>query len=147
MISFVEHTHPSGSLKLALTTLPDQQQIFVCCRGPFCAEAVSTGNKTTLVWWSMACSGGSEIGNPSQAWMPSAHVCSNCVSPSFPHFLNQAPPRVQQLRFPDAVATPHLLHVILRVLIEDKLVVVAFSVAKCRREHTWKACESQVHTQ
>ena len=42
--------------------------------------------------------------------MPSAHVCSNFVSPASPHFSNQAPPRAQQLRVPDPFVVPHLAH-------------------------------------
>ena len=37
---------------------------------------------------------------PSQAWTPSSHVYSKFRSPGLPHFLNQAPPRKQQLRLP-----------------------------------------------
>ena len=40
---------------------------------------------------------------------PSAHVRSNCESPAYPHFPNQVPPRLQQLRFPDE-RVPHLGH-------------------------------------
>ena len=43
-----------------------------------------------------------------QAWMPSSHVCSNVVSPTSPHCLNQAPPRAQQLNLPDFLVVPHL---------------------------------------
>ena len=42
--------------------------------------------------------------------MPSAHVCSNFVPPACPQFLNQAPPRTQQLRFPDFLTMPHWEH-------------------------------------
>ena len=51
-----------------------------------------------------------------QAWMPSVHVWSNCVSPRSPHFLNQAPPRAQQLRLPDSLVKPHLRHTELTVV-------------------------------
>ena len=44
----------------------------------------------------------------SQAWMPSIHVWSTCVSPTSPQFLNQAPPRAQQLRLPNFLTVPHL---------------------------------------
>ena len=45
-----------------------------------------------------------------QACMPSPHVCSDVESPSSPHFLNQEPPRAQQLRLPDFLAVPHWGH-------------------------------------
>ena len=60
-----------------------------------------------------------------QAWMPSAHVCSNVESPASPHFLNQAPPRAQQLRLPDFLVVPHLGHPVLLLLGADVLVVVS----------------------
>ena len=44
-----------------------------------------------------------------QAWIPSDHVWSNFESPGLPHFLNQAPPRAQQLDLPD-LRLPHLEH-------------------------------------
>ena len=47
---------------------------------------------------------------PGQAWMPSPHVCSKLVSPRAPQFLNQAPPRAQQLYLPDFGMIPHLGH-------------------------------------
>ena len=59
-----------------------------------------------------------------QAWMPSAHVCSNIESLESPHFLNQAPPRAQQLRLPDFLVVPHLGHPVL-LLGADVLVVVS----------------------
>ena len=59
-----------------------------------------------------------------QAWMPSAHVCSNVESLESPHFLNQAPPRAQQLRLPDFLVVPHLGHPVL-LLGADVLVVVS----------------------
>ena len=46
----------------------------------------------------------------SQARMPSPHVWLNFSSPASPQCLNQAPPRVQQLRLPDFVAIPHFRH-------------------------------------
>ena len=52
-----------------------------------------------------------------QAWMPSTHVRLNCLSPTFPQFLNQAPPRAQQLCLPDLFLKPHFEH--LAVAIAD----------------------------
>jgi len=46
----------------------------------------------------------------SHACLPSNHVCSKFESPGSPHFLNQEPPRAQQVGLPDLVAT-HLEHV------------------------------------
>ena len=60
-------------------------------------------------------------GEALQACMPSNHVCSKFGSPKSPHFLNQAPPRKQQLILPSVVA-PHLGQVIGRV---EALVVTA----------------------
>ena len=44
------------------------------------------------------------------------------MSPISPHFLNQAPPRAQQVNLPDFLAVPHLGHAL--VLLEDTAVVV-----------------------
>ena len=48
--------------------------------------------------------------NGSQAWIPSCHVCLTFVLPGLPQFLYQAPPRPQQLIFPDFAMMPHLGH-------------------------------------
>ena len=59
--------------------------------------------------------------------MPSVHEYSN--SSGAPHFLNQAPPKAQQLCPPDLGFTPHLGHVrISRAVIVAVVVVVAFLV-------------------
>ena len=55
-----------------------------------------------------------------QAWMPSAHVCS--VLPVYrslglPHFLNQEPPRAQQVGVPSLV-TPHLMHFVVAIIMD-----------------------------
>ena len=42
------------------------------------------------------------------ASVPAVHVCSN--ESSDPHFLNQAPPRAQQLSMPDGRKMAHLGH-------------------------------------
>ena len=47
---------------------------------------------------------------PLHASVPSVHVCSNAVSPGSPHFLNQEPPRAQQLSVCDFLLIPHLGH-------------------------------------
>ena len=62
---------------------------------------------------------------PLQACMPSPHVWPKLESPTSPHFLNQAPPRAQQLRLPDFLVVPHLGHP--SVLCTNALVVVGRS--------------------
>ena len=57
-----------------------------------------------------------------QAWMPSYHVRSTSALPALPQFLNQEPPRPQQLVLPDFLIVPHLGHT------ELAMVVVAASV-------------------
>ena len=47
-------------------------------------------------------------------------------SPACPHFLNQVPPRAQQLSLPDCLATPHLGHLLL--LTDNRLIIVDISV-------------------
>ena len=70
--------------------------------------------KTTFVtWWCLFFNGDSPDTVPTkalQAWMPSAHVWSKFVSPTSPQFLNQAPPRAQQLPLPDFLVATHLMH-------------------------------------
>jgi len=62
--------------------------------------------------------------------MPSNQVWSN-FEPSSPHFLNQAPPEAQQLRWPDVFTMPHLGHVGLVVVsvVVPVVVVVAALMA------------------
>ena len=45
-----------------------------------------------------------------QTWIPCAHVWSNFLSPTSPHFLNQEPPGAQQLSLPVFFVVPHLKH-------------------------------------
>ena len=61
-----------------------------------------------------------------QARMPSYHVCSRLELPALPQFLNQEPPRPQQLRLPDFSMVPHLKHNKLLVVV---VVVVVFVTA------------------
>ena len=69
-----------------------------------------------------------------QAWIPSYHVCCNFVLPAPPQFLNQEPPRPQQLILPDFAMVPHLLH------IADAIVVVSVSVfMRIGEKHKQKA--------
>ena len=51
--------------------------------------------------------------------MPSVHVWSNFGSPASPQFMNQAPPRAQQLRLPDFLVIPHLRHTVLTIADAD----------------------------
>ena len=102
------------------------------------------------VWRSMTCGGDlaeSEVSRLLQASMPSAHVWSNFLSPTSPHFLNQAPSRAQQLCLLDFLMVPHLAHLVLLlalVIIVDKLVIVASSVNKCTRWHQIKGTKVMV---
>ena len=57
-----------------------------------------------------------------QDWMPSYHVCSTFALPALPQFLNQEPPRPQQLILPDFATVPHLEHM------EPMVVVAAAAV-------------------
>ena len=64
---------------------------------------------------------------PVHVSIPSAHVWPNFVSPTFPHFLNQAPPRAQQLGLPNFLIVPHLGHTLL-LLTDETLVDVDVDV-------------------
>ena len=66
--------------------------------------------------------------NPAQARMPSAHVWSKVWSPSSPQFLNQEPPRAQQLSFPDFLFLPHCRHLLLLLLNADGSVTTSISM-------------------
>ena len=67
-----------------------------------------------------------------QVWMPSYHVWWRFVLTVPPQFLNQEPPRPQQLIFPDLAMVPHLGHA------ESAIVVVPAGVlcvlVKAQRE-------------
>ena len=55
-----------------------------------------------------------EPGLPTLFWhakRPSNQVCSKFNSPTSPHFLNQAPPRAQQLSLRVFTMVPHLAHI------------------------------------
>ena len=67
--------------------------------------------------------------------MPSPHVWSKLDSSGLPQFLNQAPPRAQQLTFPDFLIAAHLVHVpdatvVAAVLVEVFPVVVVHNFAR-----------------
>ena len=51
-----------------------------------------------------------------QAWMPSYHVWSRFALPVLPQFLNQEPPKPQQLVLPDFLMVPHFGHTKLVVI-------------------------------
>ena len=68
-----------------------------------------------------------------QAWIPSNHVWSNFESPTLPHFLNQAPPRAQQLNWPEPLRLPHLEHVL--EIVTVVVVVVGGASANTHRQN------------
>ena len=75
----------------------------------------------------MACGGDvTELTTPLQAWMPSDHKWSTVVSSASPQFLNQEPPRAQQLSLPDFLLVPHLGHNNV-VVIDDVIADAGFS--------------------
>ena len=69
-----------------------------------------------------------------QEWMPSDHVWWRFALPSLPQFLNQEPPRPQQLIWPELSMMPHLEHM------ELMLVVTAAEV------HMWSLVEGTKNT-
>ena len=94
----------------------------------------------------MTCSGDSTEGkfaNPLQAWMPSAHVWSDCVSPTSPQLLNQAPPRAQQLGLP-ALLSAHLPHQLLLLTMNGLVVFVRTSVGQCWRQRNTEDTNTNV---
>ena len=52
-----------------------------------------------------------------QTWIPSYHVCRTLPLSARPQFLNQEPPRPQQLLLPDFPMMPHLGHTELMVVV------------------------------
>jgi len=75
-----------------------------------------------------------------QDWMPCVHVWSKFESSGFPHLLNQAPPRAQQLRVPEFLKLLHLVH------FEPTVVVVSVTtvgvVMACGiRLQAWMPCD------
>ena len=52
----------------------------------------------------------SPLNVPLQASIPWVHVYLDFLSLGSPHFMNQAPPRTQQLRLPFLLLMPHLAH-------------------------------------
>ena len=59
--------------------------------------------------------------------MPSDHMWGNLLLPALPQFLNQEPPRPQQLALPDLPMVPHLRHTnLLVVVVIDVAVRVIF---------------------
>ena len=59
---------------------------------------------------------GFNCGRALQLWIPSYHVWRSFATP--PQFLNQEPPRPQQLLLPDFLMIPHLTHTGLTVVID-----------------------------
>ena len=86
---------------------------FVCWWIAFRGWAVFCWLKTTPAWRSVTSTVDlAETEIPLQVWMPSVHEWSNFGSPASPQFLNQAPPRAQQLRLPTLLVA-HLTHALL----------------------------------
>ena len=113
--TFVGPKQSSESVSPVSGILPGRLT-FVCWLTIFCGWAVLRRCRLTPTWWNITCTGGSdrpEVEKRLQVWMPSAHVWPNCVLPASPHFLNQAPPRAQQLRLPDFLEVAHLAHALL----------------------------------
>ena len=83
--------------------------------------------------WSVTCAPRSiakfEVAKSLQAQMPSDHVWSTFVFPASPQFLNQEPPRAQQLSLPDFLVVPHFAHVPL-LFTAERLVVAGASVGQ-----------------
>ena len=73
----------------------------------------------------------------SQAWMPSTHVCPRFALPALPQFLNQEPPRPQQLVLPDFPMVPHLGHT---------GIAVTPSVHMCGYWPKYKEGDMQIHS-
>ena len=121
--------HFSDSEKLASISV---RGIFVSC--PVASR--DPDNKVPTLR-SVSCSEDRAEASPAeyrQASMPSVHVWSTCVSPASPQFLNQAPPRAQQLRLPNFLVMPHLWHLLL-LLTTIKPVGVSGSAEECVRQH------------
>ena len=90
--------------------IPIHPEIFTRCSITFTDWAVL---RLTPTRRDTTCSGDwTKLGvtKPSQAWMPSTHAWPYSLSPTSPQFLNQSPPRAQQLRVPDFFTMPHLEH-------------------------------------
>ena len=66
------------------------------------------------------------------AWIPSYHVCGCFVLPPPPQFLNQEPPRPQQLILSDFPMVPHLGHT------TEKAIVVVVSAGVLHRSRDSK---------
>ena len=85
------------------------------------------------VWWRMTRNADlvePGVAEPLQAWIPSVHVWSNFVSLAWPQFLNQAPPRAQQLRLPNFVIEPHSAHLL-------RLLLPAVCAREREYQHVW----------
>ena len=117
--TFAVETQSSESMVPAWDTLP-RHFIFFCCPVMFSDQAVLSGLTMTLASPSMVIgvdSTKTKVAEPAQDWTPSNHVWSNRVSPASPQFLNQAPPRAQQLSSSDFWVILHLRHLLLLLLL------------------------------
>ena len=74
---------------------------------PFCWAAFSCWSIMTVL----------DSDRALHAWIPSYHVWWSFMLPAPPQVLNQAPPRAQQLIFPDFAMVPHFGHTELMVVV------------------------------
>ena len=90
----------------------------------FAMSATWEGEPMSFCWPAFSCwaLNGLDCDRVLQAWIPSCHVWWSFVLPKPPHFLNQEPPRPQQLILSDFPMVPHLGHT------ETAIVVVTAGV-------------------
>ena len=69
-----------------------------------------------------------------QARMPSYHVWRSFALPALPQFLNQEPPRPQQLFLPDFAMVPHLGHAELMVVVVAAGVQYSMGIGQRHKE-------------
>ena len=113
--------------------------LFVWFRASFRDWAVLIERKIVPAWSSITCSEEfieNDASRCLQAWIPSTHVWLKCVSPASPQFLNQAPPRAQQLYLPTLLLA-HLAHPSL-LLKAGVLIFTAASTGESRCQHNVK---------
>ena len=94
-------TASMNDLDFALST--PFEKLMISCRAAACFS-----------WWLMIIF---ECVPALQAWIPSYQVWPAFEFPSPPQFLNQEPPRPQQLLFPDFAMVPHLGHTELMIVV------------------------------
>ena len=65
-----------------------------------------------------------------QAWIPSYHVWWSFALPELPQFLNQEPPRPQQLRLSDLPMVAHAGHAGMIVAVVSVVSVIADDISQ-----------------